>query len=228
MTLSAELLSPIAGNSPTGVDLRYDPAYERIREARREDTVIATSDDDPWKTKNPKVADWPLTIRLASEALASRSKDLQVAVWLTEALLRQEGFSAFGDGLNLLIGLLDNFWEGLFPELEDGDAELRVAPLSWLALKLDLAVRSASIMPGGYCYLDYLEASQLPGEAEAKEDWGGEKQQLRERALAEGKILPEQIEAATARASKEWYRSLLASVSGCLDSVRTLAERCDQ
>ena len=53
MPLRADLLQPIAGDSPGGVSLRYDPIYEKIKEARRED------DDAPqgeWQRAR-KVAD---------------------------------------------------------------------------------------------------------------------------------------------------------------------------
>lgn len=227
MTLSAELLLPIAEDNPAGADLRYDPVYDRIKDARREDQVVATGDDDPWKTKNPKVADWPLTIKLATEALGKKTKDLQIAAWLAEALLRRDGFGGFREGLDLIVGLLDSFWEGLYPELEDGDAEMRVAPLGWLSLKLDVAVKSVPITAAGYSYLDYLDSRQIPDEAEAKDDWGGDKQKIRDQASEQGRVLPEVFDAAVAAANKEWYRGLVADIGACQAALSTLSDRGD-
>src|SRR5215467_15835667 len=100
MSLRDDLLKPIAGPNPGGVDLRYDPIYDKIKEARRED------DDAPqgeWTTTR-KVAEWPLVIKLAKDALTTKSKDLQIAAWLTEALIRREGFAGLNSALDLLTG----------------------------------------------------------------------------------------------------------------------------
>src|SRR5215472_18166006 len=98
MSLRDDLLKPIADSSPGGVDLRYDPIYDKIKEARRED------DDTPqgeWATAR-KVAEWPLVIKLATEALTTKSKDLQIGAWLTEAMLRRDGFGGLRAGLDVL------------------------------------------------------------------------------------------------------------------------------
>jgi type VI secretion system protein ImpA len=86
MPLRDDLLNPIAGENPSGASLRYDPLFDKIKEARRED------DDAPqgeWAHER-KAADWKQVIKLAGEALATKSKDLQLAAWLTEATLRTE------------------------------------------------------------------------------------------------------------------------------------------
>ncbi|HUK16900.1 MAG TPA: type VI secretion system ImpA family N-terminal domain-containing protein, partial [Bryobacteraceae bacterium] len=87
MPLRNDLLNPIAGENPAGENLRYAPVYDKIKEARRQD------DDAPqgeW-TRERKLADYPLTIKLISESLATKSKDLQLAAWLAEAMLIREG-----------------------------------------------------------------------------------------------------------------------------------------
>ena len=129
MPWRTDLLDPIPGDNPSGEELRYDPVYFEIEEARREE------DRDPFGGP-PKLADWPLVADLSGKALATRSKDLQLAVWLTEAMVRREGLSAIHNGLNLIYGLLAKFWDTLYPQLEDGDAELRAMPLNQLALRL--------------------------------------------------------------------------------------------
>ena len=157
MPLRDDLLNPIAGDNPAGVDLRYDPIYEKIKEARRED------DDAPqgeWQ-RTRKVADWPLVIKLAGDALATRSKDLQLAAWLGEAMLRREGFGAFRGMLDVTRGLLDSFWDTVYPEIEDGDLEMRAAPLEWIGLKLDLPAKMAALNRAGHSYLQYAEARSI-------------------------------------------------------------------
>ena len=117
MALRDELLNPIAGANPGGVELRYDPLFDKIKEARREDEDVPQGE---WQTTR-KTADWPLVISLAKDALTTKSKDLQIAAWLTEALTRREGFGGLRSGLDVVGGMLDQHWEHLYPEIEDGD-----------------------------------------------------------------------------------------------------------
>ncbi|QNB00150.1 type VI secretion system protein TssA [Massilia sp. Se16.2.3] len=82
------LLLPISDASPGGDDLLHGPEFDAIAEARREDDP--TLPRGVW-TAELKRADWPLAARLCREALATRSKDLQVAAWLGEAWIALEG-----------------------------------------------------------------------------------------------------------------------------------------
>src|SRR3989442_286920 len=111
MAVREGLLQPIPGLNPAGTNLRYDPIYDKIKEARREEEDVEQGE---WKRAR-KVADWPLVIKLASDALATKSKDLQIAAWLTEALLKQEALGGLRAGLGLLQGLLEKFWRSPRP-----------------------------------------------------------------------------------------------------------------
>src|ERR1017187_4834904 len=123
MPLRDDILNPIAGENPSGQNLRYTPVYDKIKEARREDDELAQG---AWQHER-KVADWIQVSKLCQDAIAIQSKDLQLAAWLSEALLKREGIRGFNEGLRLCHGLLDNFWDTVYPELEDGDAEQRAA-----------------------------------------------------------------------------------------------------
>src|SRR5690348_17736289 len=100
MPLPEGLLNPIPGDNPSGKSLRYDPVYDKVREARREEEVLPQGD---WSHEIKK-ADWPLVIKLTTEALANKTKDLQLAVWLTEAHLHREHIAGLREGLDLLRG----------------------------------------------------------------------------------------------------------------------------
>src|SRR5208283_4770802 len=132
MPLREDLLNPIAGENPSGADLRYDSQlllFDKIKEARRQEADLPLGD---WQTER-KVADFALVSKLAQENLATRSKDIQLAAWLTEALLHQEGFSGLHQGLQICRGLVANFWDTLYPPIEEGDLELRSASFDWMA-----------------------------------------------------------------------------------------------
>src|SRR5262245_21897621 len=89
MPLRDDLLNPIAGDDPSRANLRYDPVTDKIKEARREDLNVPQGD---WKT-TLKTADYVQVVKLGSDALAKRGKDLQIAVWLVDAHVRREGFA---------------------------------------------------------------------------------------------------------------------------------------
>ncbi|HET8654038.1 MAG TPA: type VI secretion system protein TssA [Longimicrobiaceae bacterium] len=215
MPLREDLLAPIAEDRPGGDDIRYEPVYDQIKEARREDEDLPTRG---WETAR-KLADWPLVVKLASEVLAKRSKDLQVAVWLSEAQLQREGVIGLRESLALIRGLLDQYWESLYPELEDGDAEFRAAPLEWLGSRLDVAVRSVPLDRSGHTFLQYQEGRKLGYEEEATD---GEKKKARQAEIDAGKLPPEQFDQGFNATPKEWYRTLVADLEGTLAELREL------
>src|SRR5277367_6884375 len=102
MPLRADLLNPIAGSNPSGSNIRYDAVYDQIKEARRQDDTGPQGD---WQRER-KIADYRQVLDLAGKALAERSKDLQLAVWLAEAALHREKFPGLQQGLDLMRGLL--------------------------------------------------------------------------------------------------------------------------
>ena len=131
--LAEELLDPISSEQPCGVDLRWTPEWDRIKEARRSDDDL---DPGRWEKKERKSANWRLVQEFTSSALKSRSKDLQIAMWLTEAELKLEGFRGLSRGFHLLTELMVRYWDkGLYPPMEQGPED-RAGPLQWLNDKL--------------------------------------------------------------------------------------------
>jgi type VI secretion system protein ImpA len=126
---ASRLLSPISAEAPAGTSLRYEGTYERVREARREDDASIPQGvwERPLKAANPSVA-----VRLCDDALASRSKDLQLAVWLADGWAVLEGLRGITRGVALVLGLCERFWETMFPELDGEGDDLRVALIDWL------------------------------------------------------------------------------------------------
>jgi type VI secretion system protein ImpA len=60
-------------------------------------------------------------VRERSLALLRRAKDLRVAMYLTLALLKTDDIRGLRDGLSLLRGLLERFWDHLYPRLDPDD-----------------------------------------------------------------------------------------------------------
>jgi type VI secretion system protein ImpA len=222
MPLPPNLLEPIPGNAPSGENLYYSPLYDKIREARREEEEIPQGE---WR-REVKRADFALVVKLATEALTGKTKDLQLAAWLTEAWLRQQGPAGLADGLDLLRGLLENFWDTLYPELEDGDAEMRATPLEWLGSRLGDAVRHVPLTRNGLDWFRYKESRSVPSEDEAASSEA--KSAVREQALADGKMPPEEFDAAFSATTTESAAALVAAFDRVLESLTSLGQVCDE
>ncbi len=217
MPLRSDLLKPIPGDDPAGEDLRYEPIYDEIKQARFEEDDLPQGEWD----RDRKIADYATVVRLAEETLARESKDLQIAAWLTEALLHEEGFSGLRDGLQLLRGLLEEFWEHAYPKIEDDDLDFRAMPLSWVGGYLELAVKKVSLNAAGHSHIDYTEAQKLGPEEEATTS---EEKAAREAAIAEGTVTPEDFDASFTKTPKGFYKELVADIDATLDEIRQLDE----
>lgn len=218
-----DLLQPIPGENPSGKDLRYEQVYGDIKDARREDDEAPQGE---W-ARERKTAEWPVVIRLASEAIAKESKDLQLAAWLTEALLKQEGFSGLRSGLTLIQGLLEKFWDTLYPEIEDGDAEMRAAPLSWIGLKLDTTVKRVPLVRAGHDLFKYNEAQMVVG-YEAALEGDSKKIQERNRKIEEGKLSGEEWDKTFEETPKPFYKQLTADLDASLKLIAVIDKLGDK
>ncbi|MCR6653204.1 MAG: type VI secretion system protein TssA [Cellvibrionaceae bacterium] len=129
------LLAPISDDMPTGKDCRQSSSpnsfYQQVKTARnsareteRKNAAGADlgSPDEDWR----KVAD------LAPKILTQESKDLEVACWYLEALLRRYSFRGLRDGLMLLDGMIERYWENLYPTPDEDGLETKVAPITGL------------------------------------------------------------------------------------------------
>ena len=129
----AALLAPISGEAPAGTDLRSDYSpdslYYRLRDARAEARAAERAVEGGETPDTGPPPQWRTISELAYEATATRSKDLEVAAWLTEALLRTNGLAGFTAGVRLMTGLVENFWDNLFPLPDEDGVATRVAPL---------------------------------------------------------------------------------------------------
>src|SRR5215510_4572310 len=133
------LLLPIPGENPAGEDLIHEGTYDAIRKARQEGR------DRDALEPGVKTADWAAVIATATEALTAKSKDLQIAVWLVEALVKRHGFPGLRDGLCCLWELQQQFWTSLYPTVINGDLEDRIRLLEWLNRDLPLSIRQVPL-----------------------------------------------------------------------------------
>lgn len=108
------LMQEISPDNPCGDYLEYDPAYLELGK------LILGKPEDPISGEKAQPPSWRDVQKQALNLLA-QSKDLQVVIYLIRALINLEGISGFRDGLMLLQGLLETYWEPIHPVLDPDD-----------------------------------------------------------------------------------------------------------
>jgi len=215
------ILQPIAGDNPAGKDVRDGKDFDVLKEARRQEEVLSQGD---WQ-RDAKVADWPKAIQIATKILTEQSKDLQVAVWLVEALIKRHGFAGLRDGLRILRGLHANFWDGLYPAIEDGDLEYRSGKLDALNKLLPFAVSNTPLVRASdgtaYTYVHWKESQDIENLRRAAASDSEKRRQLDE-ALKEGKLEGEMFDKAVAATPVTHCSALLEQLSECWDAYEQL------
>jgi type VI secretion system protein ImpA len=129
------LLEPIPGDEQAGIDLRTDlspnSTYYAVKDARNAARTAerqAILDGEG----SASGADWQPVLQHGLTVLAENSKDLEVAAYLIEALVRKQGFAGLRDGFRLVRELVERYWDGLYPRPDEDGMQTRVAPLTSL------------------------------------------------------------------------------------------------
>lgn len=128
-----KLTAPLSGD-PCGPDLSFELDFDNIREMRREDDP--TLQQGEWVTELKK-ADWPGVIQACEKLLSSKTKDLRIAGWWCDASIRMNGMSGLRNGLLLLSDLSTQYWDQVHPQIEDGDADLRIGSIAWALSQIE-------------------------------------------------------------------------------------------
>jgi type VI secretion system protein ImpA len=212
------LLAPISGDKPAGGSVRYAGVYDAIQEARRADDELPMGD---WQ-REAKTADWLTVINLSTEALANKSKAVQLGVLLAEALVKRHGFAGLRDGLRVLRGLQETFWDGLYPEVEDGDLELRAGPLEWLNQKLPGCIQNIPLTQGNkpYSYYHWEESRRV-------DNLGRQDPSALQAATAEGKITGEQFDGAVGTTERSFYEGTCEDLNQSKEELSKLESVLD-
>jgi len=127
--------------------------------------------------------------------------------------------------LTLCHGLVQNFWDSLYPVIEDGDLEPRGAPLDWLVAALDLPLKSVPLVNAGYSFLKYKETKLVGLETAAQND---KEKKARAKKIEEGKLPPELFDKAFVETPKAFYMAAEKELDACLQTVDRLAQLCDE
>jgi len=112
------LQSPVEGPLPCGEDLEYDPDFMALQQAatgKREQQFGST-------IIPAEPPDWARVERIATQ-LCKRTLDVRVLVPLTLAWTESRGLPGYVDGLRVVDGILQRYWDDVHPRVVDGDFE---------------------------------------------------------------------------------------------------------
>ena len=225
------LLEPIPGENPSGESLQYQGLHDEIREARRADDDLNQGE---WK-RELKTADFDRVIELASEALRTRTKDLQVAAWLTEAVTVERGFAGCCDGLRLVCGLHEKYWDTMYPEIDEGDLEARANVLSFLDRQLADALKKVPLTRSSGLNCSYIQWEESrtfdvtdgPG-AGGDGEVQGRLAELRVKAEEEGKTSGEEFRKAKGGTRRAFYEETHSILDETWEAFLKLDRQMDE
>lgn len=227
----AALLAPLPGDNPVGENLQYSGVYDEIREARRADDTLAKGD---WEHE-PKAAEWPKVIELCTAALLAQTKDIQIAGWLVEALVQIHGFIGLRDGLKLMRGLHEQFWDSFYPEADEGNLDGRANALSAMDTRLEIPLKSAPLTKSGgeidYSYIQWEESTKfdIPENLDSLDTESFNRfTALKEEAEAANKTTAEAFRKAKDATRRAFYEATFANLNDCWNEFQALDKVMDE
>lgn len=119
------LLSEVSPEAPCGEDISGSGEFYELKALVRPKPPGVVGTDADAGMIEPNWAE----VRNRAFDLLRKSRHLEVATYLTLGLLVTEGMSGFRNGLHLIQGLLERFWDELYPRLDpedDNDPTIRM------------------------------------------------------------------------------------------------------
>jgi len=104
-----QIIQPIAGANPCGIDLEYDSRFQAIK-----DLVDAGTEDSPTNWKK---------VQKDCVELLNDGRNVELLVLLAVSLVATDGFVGLRDGLHILAQSVQEFWDTIYPELDMDEPE---------------------------------------------------------------------------------------------------------
>jgi type VI secretion system protein ImpA len=226
------LLAPIAGDKPAGADLRADPNpasdYFKLKDSRFAARAKEREIDGDPSLATGELPEWRIIMDLAPKLLTAQSKDLEIAAWLVEALLRRHGFPGLRDGFRLVRGLVEKYWDGLYPLPDEDGLTAKVAPLAALNGEgadgtLIQPIRKIPLTagkdPGPFAAWHYEQAQKLSTVTDEKaKAWHGKA----------GTATMDQIEASRRATKPKFFVDLVDDLQLCQEEFAGLTAALDK
>jgi len=201
MSTLEQLLTPVSAAAPCGEDLAFSPELDAIAQARKADDP--SLEQGAWVT-TLKEADWKFVAKRCAALIETRSKDLQLAVWLAEANAKTAGLRGLAEALELIGALCERYWDGLYPLPDEDGFERRIGNLGWIAARVPQLTAECPVTEGAAFSMRDIEAARSHG-ADAIAD----------------------VEAARSRTSTAFHAALLADGEYCLGALDALETAVD-
>jgi type VI secretion system protein ImpA len=226
-----QLLQPINGNSPAGIDLRTSrrpsESLAMLKQARTaartSERKLSVSDDDSQAIR----PNWRPVHDVALKILGTESKDFEVAAYLIEALVRLHGFAGLRDGFRLCRGLAEDYWDVMYPAPDEEGLNGRVAALMSLngyetdgtliapIMTIPLTAGNSS---GPYSHAHYDQALRTESLADAT---------AKKRRIDRGAVTMKLFLDAVAQTPVDFYVRLAGEIDECraeFDALTTLLD----
>lgn len=228
----SSLLKPISDDQRTGNDLRedYSPSssYQSVKSHRN-----AARDAERKSIHDPSNSDantyWRNIVNEAPNIISNESKDLEIACWLTEALIRLYGAQGLRDGFTLISGLVENFWDDdLYPVPDEDGIETRVAPLAGLNGEgaegvLIAPIRQMKITEGtGFGPFSLWEYQQALNNNNISDD------NLKDKKVAQLGVSLNDIEKVVAESSADFFVNLKDDLTQSIDIYKSIGLYLDE
>ena len=220
-----ELLKPINAKHPSGEDLRLksisNSIYQQIKDARANARRIERAQMQN-NVSQSCTSDWDIVYQLSLQALTEKTKDLEIACWLTEALLRQAGFAGLKSGFCLLRQLIECYWETVFPLVDEDGLATKVAPISGLnghetegtlIVPIGMVLLTEGRTAGPYALWQYQQALELLTMVDIEK---------KNQRIASGAICLESFEIAAKETNAAFFQNRISDIQASIDEFKLL------
>lgn len=220
------LLAPISAEYPCGIDIRQDEstdsAYYKLKDARTMARADERNQVGKLEQEQEKSPHWHTILTLAHTILSTQTKDLEVACWYVEALLRIHGLAGLRDGFVLLGSLIENFWPDIYPTEDEEGLETKLAPLNGLfgLSNPGTLVQPINCLPitdpkndPRYTSWQYQQALSLTRAPDTK---------TRNKKIENGTPTLEQLEAAAKKSPRHFYLELQTTLNQSIEAFNAL------
>ena len=218
--------TPISEDAPSGVNVKPLGVYDDIKALRVTEDAMGPAGS--LRAGEFKTANWPKVITMCTKELGTRTKDLQLVVWLAEALGKVHGFKGIVEGLEVLQVLHDGFWATYYPLLdpEESGLDIRAGLLTvadkLLVQALDNCLMTTKVEGEDHRYWEWNQVQILATNAGRAS--GDDKETL----MAEASTKRDALEKAVAKTTWEFYNTILESIIGCEALLSPLRDTIDK
>lgn len=222
------LLAPISEEAPAGADPRSDSSpnslYYRVKDARN---AARAAERAAVEIGGPTPDEWYDVIEAATDVLANHAKDIEIAAWMVEGLVRRDGFAGLRDGLAVISGIVETFWDQSFPVIDEEDGiEGKVTAVAGLSGSgavgtLIQPIRLTPLTSGSqwnFSLWSYEQATDLEKVTDPSR---------RQERIDGGAVTMEQFQQSVSETSASFFHDVAQTVDECIETLARMSAAFD-